>query len=120
MQKFKFLIVLILIFFNHGLVWASEINPFIPKIKEPSFIDNGNKYVEPLKKWDVFQYDLIGVVLSPQRNLALIETPDGEIYTLTIGDKIGNKEDEILEVLIDRLVLSSQLKSELILKNHKL
>lgn len=120
MRKFKILIIGILFFFNYSLVWSAEINPFIPKIKEPSLIAKENKYVEPLKKWDVFQYDLIGVVLSSQRNLALIETPDGEIYTLKTGDVIGNKNEKILEIFIDHLVLSILPKKTLVLKNHKL
>jgi Tfp pilus assembly protein PilP len=120
MRKFKILIFLIILILPHRLAFSNDINPFIPKIKDPEFNIKENIYISPLKKWDLFQYDLIGVVLSAQQSYALVETPGGEIYTLSNGDQIGKQNNIITEILIDRLVFSDESKNELILKNHKL
>ena len=100
--------------------FAGEINPFTPKIKQPTLNEDEDTYIDPLKKWDLFQYDLIGVVLSNKSKIALLETPDGEIYTLLVGNTIGKLDNKVAEILIDRLILNSDNKKELILKNHKL
>ena len=121
MKGFKILFIVWIISFLSRPVFAAESNPFIPKIKEPILESNNNEYISPLKKWDVFQYDLIGVVLSDKTSLALIKTPDGEVYNLPPGSELGDKEDRITEILIDRLILSSNNgNKELILKNHEI
>tara|TARA_B100000686_G_C16723427_1_gene936339 strand:+ start:456 stop:818 length:363 start_codon:yes stop_codon:yes gene_type:complete len=120
MQKFNFLFVSFFLLFNSAVAISGEINPFTPQIKEPTFNNKINEYVDPLKKWEVFQYDLIGVVLSKEKRLALLETPDGEIYTVTVGSKIGSKDNKIIDILIDRLVLKNYERGVLNLKNHKL
>ena len=106
-------------FFPRTASFSGEINPFTPKIKQTTFNEEEDAYIDPLKKWDLFQYDLIGAVLSSKRKMALLETPDGEIYTLLVGEKIGKQDDKLAEILIDRLIFSNGSKTELILKNHK-
>ena len=119
MLKFNVLTNLIIFCLLQNFSFADEINPFTPKIKPPNLNEGEDAYIDPLKKWELFQYDLIGVVLSKKRQLALLETPEGEIYTLLVGNKIGKSDNKVTEILIDRLILNSVDEKELILKNHK-
>ena len=100
---------------------ADEYNPFVPKILEPIEIDKKKEYVPPLIKWDLFQYDLIGVVLTDHKSIGLIKTPAGEIYNVENGMELGINGYKIVDIFIDRLVLNKKkVKNILILKNHEL
>ena len=87
---------------------------------EPVIHDESGEFVPPLKKWQIYEYDFIGVVLSDQIKLGLIKTPDGEKYRVTSGMELGNKKDKIKDILIDRLILENgQGEKLLVLKNHE-
>ena len=120
MKKYKIIAIALCIFLSNNFSVSAEINPFIPKIMEP-VINNNYHYIPPLKKWRLFQYNFIGTILSNEKSLALIRTPDGEIYRLTTGMQLGRRGDKIMDILIDRLILKNKKKERiLILKNHEL
>ena len=120
MKKYKYFLLIITFFLSNGFVMNVKANPFIPKIVGPDLSNEDSEYIPPLKRWGIFHYDFIGTVLSSHQKLALIKTPDGERYRLNIGMGLGNGDEIIVNILIDRLVLKSNKETKiLVLKNHE-
>lgn len=73
-------------------------DPFVPltKIRRP--IGETGAPVTPLQKYDLTQFQLVGVIVGVGEAKAMVVAPDGKSYILAKGVKIGKNNGVILEI----------------------
>lgn len=62
-------------------------------------------YVSPLEREPLHRYQLLGVILSEQLSLALIQSPLGSHHTVRVGDRIGNREGAVTSILVNQILV---------------
>lgn len=64
----------------------------------------------PLEKLDLVQLRLVGIILSPRGNQALVEEPSGKGYIITEGTYIGTNGGKVAKILKDRVMVEEVVK----------
>ena len=62
----------------------------------------------PLEKLDLSQLKLVGVIMSPDGNKALVEDSSGKGYTLSKGTYIGINAGKVVEIQKDRIIIEEE------------
>jgi type IV pilus assembly protein PilP len=62
----------------------------------------------PLQRLDLSQLKLVGIILSPKQNKAMVEEATGKAYIITKGTYIGQNFGRVKEILIDRVVVEEE------------
>lgn len=68
------------------------------------------RYVSPLEKEPLHQYQLLGVILSEYLSLALVQSPLGSHHIVRVGDRIGNRSGSITSILINHILVQEDEK----------
>lgn len=63
----------------------------------------------PLEMVALSQLKLVGVILSPKENKALVEETSGKGYVVKVGTYIGNRNGKIVEILSDRIIVAEEV-----------
>jgi type IV pilus assembly protein PilP len=64
----------------------------------------------PLQKLDVSQLKVVGIIISPTGNKALVEDPGGKGYVVTQGTYIGSNFGRVSKILGDRIVVEEEVE----------
>ena len=64
----------------------------------------------PLQKIEIDQVKLVGVIVSPQGNKAMVEDASGKGYILTKGTYIGTNFGKVFKILADKVVIHEEVE----------
>jgi type IV pilus assembly protein PilP len=65
----------------------------------------------PLEKLDLSQLKLVGIIVSPNGNKALVEDSTGKGYTLFNGTNVGINAGKVVEIRKDRIIIEEQIEN---------
>jgi len=90
-------------------VWKGRIDPFMPWYEDEtsSAKEDANKRgpLSPLQKVDLSQLKLVGIVLSPSGNKALVEDGTGKGFVIMKGTYVGLNRGKVAKILRDRVIV---------------
>lgn len=94
-----------------------KIDPFDPLFQKKKGVVRAKKRRlkkriprTPLEKFDLSQLKLVGVIMSPDGNKALVEDSSGKGYTLSKGTYIGINAGKVVEIQRDRIIIEEELE----------
>ncbi len=64
----------------------------------------------PLQKIDLSQLRLVGIIISPIGNKALVEEPSGKGYVITRGTYVGTNFGRVKKILNDRIIVEEEVE----------
>lgn len=64
----------------------------------------------PLQKVDLSQLKLVGIIVSPAGNKALVEEPSGKGYVITRGTYVGPNYGRVRRILTDRVIVEEEVE----------
>lgn len=64
----------------------------------------------PLQKVDLSQLKLVGIIVSPTGNKALVEEPSGKGYVITRGTYVGPNFGRVKRILSDRVIVEEEVE----------
>lgn len=99
---------------------AEERDPFVPYLFETpaSVVDSEDtsqdaySTVRPLNDNPLKSYKLIGVIISPQQSVAVVQGPSRREYFVSVGDELGSEGGVIESMTVEGL--SVDLGTELV------
>ena len=93
---------------------AGKRDPFKPFIKLMDIPSAGPApvVVPPIQRYSLDQFRISGIVWMSGKPQAMVVDPEGNTYFLGDGDRIGNKEGEIIEVRDNGLLVQETVRSE--------
>ena len=62
----------------------------------------------PLQRLDLGQLKLVGIIVSPSGNKAIVEEPSGKGYVITTGTYIGKNFGRVKQILYDRVIVEER------------
>ncbi len=66
--------------------------------------------VTPLQKVAVSQLKVVGIIMAPTGNKALVEDPEGKGYVITKGTYLGSNFGQVTRILSDRIVVEEEVE----------
>lgn len=93
---------------------AGKRDPFKPFIRLVDIPAAGPApvVVPPIQRYPLDQFRISGIVWMGGKPQAMVVDPEGNTYFLGDGDRIGNKEGEIVEVRENGLLVEETIRSE--------
>ena len=64
----------------------------------------------PLQRIDLSQLKLVGIIVSPTGNKALVEEPSGKGYVIANGTYVGRNFGRVKEILDDRVIVEEEVE----------
>jgi type IV pilus assembly protein PilP len=64
----------------------------------------------PLQKLGVSQLKVVGIIVSPTGNKALVEDPAGKGYVITVGTYVGSNFGRVTKILKDRVIVEEEVE----------
>jgi type IV pilus assembly protein PilP len=64
----------------------------------------------PLQKVAVSQLKVVGIIMAPTGNKALVEDPEGKGYVITKGTYLGSNFGQVTRILSDRIVVEEEVE----------
>jgi type IV pilus assembly protein PilP len=64
----------------------------------------------PLQKLGVSQLKVVGIIISPTGNKALVEDPAGKGYVITVGTYVGSNFGRVTRILKDRIIVEEEVE----------
>ena len=83
-------------------------DPFAGSFKEA--MTTKDFRISPINQIEVSTLKLIGIIVSPNGNKALVERPDGKGYVVKVGSSIGPNRGIVKEITKDVVIIEEQLK----------
>ena len=97
---------------------VGKIDPFIPLFKEEQVAATTKEtkkkrrtHLTPLEKVDLSQLRLLGVILAPSGNRAMVSEVNGKGYVVTVGTYMGISSGRVVEILKDRLIVEEEVEN---------
>jgi type IV pilus assembly protein PilP len=94
-----------------------KIEPFQPFFKEKGVVPQVKKNKRkkrvprtPLERLDLSQLKLVGIILSPNGNKALLEDSSGKGYVISKGTYIGVNAGKVVEIEKDRVIVAEEVE----------
>ncbi|KAF0123632.1 MAG: type IV pilus assembly protein PilP [bacterium] len=78
--------------------------PFISKATAGKGKIRGERLV-PLQRYNFSQLKLIGIIWRNDKNMAMVEDPEGRGYVLKKGTLIGENNGRVINILKDRVII---------------
>lgn len=95
-----------------------KIDPFVPLFKEEQVAIPAQKEkkrrranLTPLEKVDLSQLRLLGVILAPSGNRAMVSEVNGKGYVVTVGTYMGIASGRVVEILSDRIIVEEEVEN---------
>ncbi len=98
-----------------------KTNPFMPLVEGPATQDQETTETEgdrpprqlpkevrpksPLEKFDLGQLQVVGIMRTPERRIALVEEPSGRGYIVTKGMYIGVMSGQVVDIQDDKMIV---------------
>lgn len=67
----------------------NDPQPTTTNAAEQAFTQQPEIYVDPMIKYPIHTYKLVGVMISSQKAIAMIKTQDNQEFIVRIGDEVG-------------------------------
>ena len=64
----------------------------------------------PLQKLGVSQLKVVGIIVSPTGNKALVEDPAGKGYVINVGTYVGSNFGRVTKILKDRVIVEEEVE----------
>ena len=64
----------------------------------------------PLQRVAVSQLKVVGIIMAPTGNKALVEDPEGKGYVITKGTYLGSNFGQVTRILRDRIVVEEEVE----------
>jgi type IV pilus assembly protein PilP len=97
---------------------VGRIDPFQPLFKEEQVATNVSETkkkqranLTPLEKVDLSQLRLLGVILAPSGDRAMVSEVNGKGYVITLGTYIGISSGRVVEILKDRVIVEEEVEN---------
>jgi len=97
---------------------TGKIDPFIPLFKEEQVVAVAKStkkrrrgHLTPLEKVDLSQLKLLGVILAPSGNRAMVSEVNGKGYVVTLGTYMGISSGRVIEILKDRIIVEEEVEN---------
>ncbi len=92
-----------------------KIDPFASLFKEEPAVKPDKKREKriprtPIEKVDVSQLKLVGVILAPSGNKAMVEESSGKGYIITEGTPIGIHWGKVVKILKDTIIVEEEVE----------
>lgn len=94
-----------------------KIDPFVPLFKEEQVAlptkekKRRRANLTPLEKVDLSQLRLLGVILAPSGNRAMVSEVNGKGYVVTVGTYMGIASGRVVEILSDRIIVEEEVEN---------
>jgi type IV pilus assembly protein PilP len=96
---------------------TGKIDPFVPLYNEEQVVAAAKPtkrrrgHLTPLEKVDLSQLTLLGVILAPSGNRAMVAEAGGKGYVVTIGTYMGISSGRVIEILKDRIIVEEEVEN---------
>ena len=86
-------------------------------------LDGGKKVIEsasPLQKYEIDQYQLVGIIWGVERSRALVQDPEGVGHVMEIGTYIGKNWGKVTQINSSEVVVTEEYQTvdgELVVNN---
>jgi type IV pilus assembly protein PilP len=93
-----------------------KLDPFSPLFREKPVaiavkkVKRPTKPLTPLEKVDLSQLKLVGIVIAPSGNKALVKEASGKGYIVKKGTYIGIHSGKIVEIKQDRVIVEEEVE----------
>lgn len=77
---------------------------------ESSMDAEPGRYISPLERAPLHQYQLLGVILSEHLSLALVQSPLGSHHIVRVGERVGNRSGSVTSILINHVLVQEDGK----------
>ena len=88
-------------------VFATKAPPAVKAQKE---VRKKTLPLTPLQKLDLSQLKLVGIIVSPTGNKALVEEPSGKGYVITRGTYVGTNFGRVKKILKNRVIVEEEVE----------
>jgi type IV pilus assembly protein PilP len=92
-----------------------KLDPFEPLFKKENVSLNASqkkierrKPLTPLEKLNLSQLTLVGIILAPSGNRALVQEASGKGYIVKKGTYIGTQSGRVKQILDDRIIVEEK------------
>jgi len=94
---------------------AGKIDPFEPLFREkPAVVKRSRRKKRiprtPLERIDLSQLKLVGIILAPSGNRALVEESSGKGYIIKKGTYIGNNSGKVVQIKRDKVIVEEEFE----------
>ncbi len=96
---------------------VGKIDPFRPILSDRAGGPSGSKKrpertapLTPLQKIDINQVSLVGIIVSPKGNMAMVQDASGKGYIIAKGTYIGTNFGKVIKVLKDKVVVNEEVE----------
>ena len=83
-------------------------DPFLPLLALKGKASLGREFENPLEAYDLFQYQLKGVVVGFGEPKAMVVAPDGKSYILRKGLRIGKSNGVVREITREKILVEER------------
>lgn len=99
-----------------------KVDPFAPIFRDQNVtVSNKTKKeskekrvpLTPLEKISLGQLKLVGIMLAPSGDKALVQEASGKGYVITEGTYIGTKSGRVVDILLDKIVIEEKVEDYL-------
>lgn len=97
---------------------TGKIDPFTPLYNEEQVLavakptkQRRRGHLTPLEKVDLSQLKLLGVILAPSGNRAMVSEASGKGYVVTVGTYMGISSGRVIEILQDRIIVEEEVEN---------
>ena len=96
-----------------------RIDPFAPLFKREQVVTTVVKekkkkrpgHLTPLEKVDLSQLKLLGTILAPSGNRAMVTDASGKGYVVTVGTYMGIASGRVVDILRDRVIVEEEVEN---------
>ena len=95
-----------------------RIDPFAPLFKREQVVTVVKEkkkqrpgHLTPLEKVDLSQLKLLGTILAPSGNRAMVTDASGKGYVVTVGTYMGIASGRVVEILNDRVIVEEEVEN---------
>lgn len=85
----------------------NRLDPFKPYSPQENIVAGSTD--NPLLRYEVRYFKLVGIIKGPGTSLAIFEDPNRKSYTVRVGDPIG-KSGGVIRAILDDAVIVSETK----------
>ncbi len=98
---------------------ADPFKPFIRIVEKgkaagetpgTQLIEEQAAFIPPLQRFGTEEFRLTGIVLTGDKRIAMVETPEGKRYILRKGTHIGVNEGRVIKILSDSVMVLEKIK----------
>jgi type IV pilus assembly protein PilP len=89
-------------------LFATEVQ--LPPAKKKKGKEKKRPPLTPLQRIDLSQLKLVGIIVSPTGNNALVEEPSGKGYVIAKGTYLGTNFGRVKQILNDRVIVEEEVE----------